>query len=994
MNKNTLSQLRFIYPFRKYQNQILLQVEQNSAQKSLHQDSKKIHIVSPPGSGKTIVGLELIRRLGQPAVVFCPTTTIALQWKEKVKLFIPPELKMKISEVATTDADILKDINCFTYQLISSPSENLDFIEKAALFSWKDTLVSQSISENEEEAAKRIQQLKKNNPSAYQSELKKYYKKNKDQFLRDPLFDGTQLLHKNAQNLIQRLVDHGVKTLILDESHHLLDYWALVIKELIKRIPDIHVIGLTATPPISADDDELQNYLSIMGEIDFEIPTPAVVKEGNLAPYQDLVYLCEPTPLEYTFITTLQERFDLLVQEIGKRKSFSEWILQRLLTRKMSADGKKQEWSAFFHTHVNLAIAGVKYLQQILKINLPREVVVIEEMTAEINLQDWVYLLADYSLNYLKLSEDQSDHTELRDIRNILKSFGFVLSENGIREYRSPTDSILAFSKAKALSTVRLLKHEMQHMKENLRAVVITDFEKLSAVAKELTTILDPKAGGAVGVFKDIVSDPATTQLEPILVTGTTVLVDKDELQRILKAMNEWKQNSDLQFTLEIEKTEYDRIVKIVGKGKDWRSNTYVRMITHLFELGITKCIVGTRGLLGEGWDSLSLNTLIDLTTATTSTTVNQIRGRSIRLNPSWPRKLSNNWDIVCIAPKFQRGKQDFDRFERKHEKIYGLDAKGRVIKGILHVDSNLMQAFSIKMFQKINISLINGRMLAKSARRNEAYDLWRIGEPYSDFEYSATKLQSRDFKFQTVYSLRDSLIAIFNRIVIQTGVVVGYYFSFLGNGWYSLLQYPRVPFIAASILVVIITITIFVDIKKYIRKAFIEVPVDSHLLDIGKALLESLRNNNLINSRHSLDDVRVVEDNSKFYDVYLDYATKEDAFLFSRCFNQILTPVSDQRYLVSRSVDNINIGFYSPFWWIFRKIFRLIRQEKVAYHPVPDLLSLNKKRASSFAKSWNKYVGGSELIYTRSQTGIKTLLRLRKFNRHQIQRVSVEMWK
>ena len=41
------------------------------------------HIVSPPGSGKTVVGLEIVRRLGRPALVLAPTATIQAQWADK-----------------------------------------------------------------------------------------------------------------------------------------------------------------------------------------------------------------------------------------------------------------------------------------------------------------------------------------------------------------------------------------------------------------------------------------------------------------------------------------------------------------------------------------------------------------------------------------------------------------------------------------------------------------------------------------------------------------------------------------------------------------------------------------------------------------------------------------------------------------------------------------------------------------------------------------------
>ena len=63
-------------------------------------------------------------------------------------------------------------------------------------------------------------------------------------------------------------------------------------------------------------------------------------------------------------------------------------------------------------------------------------------------------------------------------------------------------------------------------------------------------------------------------------------------------------------------------------------------MITEFFQRGITKCLIGTRGLLGEGWDASRINVLIDLTTVTTSMSINQLRGRSIRLDKLWPEKL------------------------------------------------------------------------------------------------------------------------------------------------------------------------------------------------------------------------------------------------------------------------------------------------------------------------------------------------------------------
>jgi superfamily II DNA or RNA helicase len=50
---------------------------------------RRIHVVAAPGSGKTILGLELARRLGRPALVLAPTRAVREQWSSRlVPLFL------------------------------------------------------------------------------------------------------------------------------------------------------------------------------------------------------------------------------------------------------------------------------------------------------------------------------------------------------------------------------------------------------------------------------------------------------------------------------------------------------------------------------------------------------------------------------------------------------------------------------------------------------------------------------------------------------------------------------------------------------------------------------------------------------------------------------------------------------------------------------------------------------------------------------------------
>ena len=68
--------IKFDGTFRDYQQKIL-----DGANRYLKDG--RINIVAAPGSGKTILGLELIRRLNTPCLILSPTTTIRNQWGER-----------------------------------------------------------------------------------------------------------------------------------------------------------------------------------------------------------------------------------------------------------------------------------------------------------------------------------------------------------------------------------------------------------------------------------------------------------------------------------------------------------------------------------------------------------------------------------------------------------------------------------------------------------------------------------------------------------------------------------------------------------------------------------------------------------------------------------------------------------------------------------------------------------------------------------------------
>ena len=104
----------------------------------------------------------------------------------------------------------------------------------------------------------------------------------------------------------------------------------------------------------------------------------------------------------------------------------------------------------------------------------------------------------------------------------------------------------------------------------------------------------------------------------------------------------------------------------------------WVELATRLLARGTTGVLVGTRALLGEGWDCPAVNCSSTSAWPPPACRVQQSRGRSLRLDPGDPRKLSSNWDVVCVAPELVRGSADYERFVRRHLHLFAPADDGR----------------------------------------------------------------------------------------------------------------------------------------------------------------------------------------------------------------------------------------------------------------------------------------------------------------------------
>jgi len=151
--------LSFRYPFRRHQRMMLAQAETDPG-------DGRYHIVAPPGSGKTIVGLELIRRFEAPAVVFAPTTTIQRQWQTQLGMFTSDPAT--VEALSSLEPERLAPINVFTYQLISTPGEAQEAGRQMARRRWIEELLAEGRAADETVAQVRLATLERNSPRAHE----------------------------------------------------------------------------------------------------------------------------------------------------------------------------------------------------------------------------------------------------------------------------------------------------------------------------------------------------------------------------------------------------------------------------------------------------------------------------------------------------------------------------------------------------------------------------------------------------------------------------------------------------------------------------------------------------------------------------------------------------------------------------------------------------------------------------------------------------------
>ena len=861
--RKLFDRLEFNFPWRSYQAKLLKQFEQ-------HILDKHFHVIAPPGSGKTILGIEIIRKLDKKTLVLAPTLTIRNQWEDRLQSFF------------------IKNKDYTTYSFNIKKPSDITF-------------------------------------STYQS-LHAFYKTFEDK-----------------KDYFAFFEKHNIKTLVLDEAHHLKNAWWTCLFDL-KNNNSFYVVALTATPPYDSDKTELTKYFKLCGEIDDEIAVPDLVRETDLCPHQDFVYFSKPEDLEINFIVDYRRKIADFKDELLKDTTFISFL----------------ETHRFYKTpnwHLDDLYANTQYFSSIL--------IFLKACGFEIEPQKLEVLgfekketirFPDLDLNWLCILFQNLIVTDRAQL--IAQEDYVLILEKKLRRLnvfeRNRVDFVgedllyksLSNSPSKLKSIVSIVNAERNSLKEALRCVILTDYIRKEFLNSTEDTIPDINKIGVIPIFQ-YVKHYCKNPEEFAVLSGSIVIIHHSILNHFKAiVISENFSFSPLQTDASF------LLVNSKGSGK----NTIVNTITKLFENGTIKVLVGTKSLLGEGWDAPSINSLILASFIGSFVSSNQMRGRAIRKDLDTPEKTGNIWHLACVDPTDLDGGREVDSLKRRFEAFVGVTNNKIPFISNGFDRLNLPEEIAIDAVETLNIETLkqaSARSLISKKWQNaigSGTKLTKEVKIYANGEFPFKK-QKQIYYFDV---LRFFVAELFLGFML-------FYVEFVLQSFSLLLNKGVLYFVYALLAAFAIRFgyKLIKAVKLYFRHGYLYKKIRK----MGLTILDSLEELGYLTTKKSAISVHSYKLGKGDVVCNLVGANALENTQFSRALSELLQPIDSPRYLIIKTN-------------VFRRKFDIEN-----FYAVPEIFGDKKEKALVFKKHWHNYLGSNKLFYMRSVEGRNLLLKARLFH-------------
>lgn len=859
----SLKSLKFKFPWRVYQERFLEHFSE-------HIKDGHLHVIAPPGSGKTLLGLEILCQIGEKAIVLSPTLTIRDQWEDRLQEYFSTE----------------RNYDKFSFDL--SNSSDITF-------------------------------------STYQG-LHAFYKK-----------------HDDAYGFLEHFRKMGIKTIVLDEAHHLKNEWWKCLFAL-KQDQDLTIVALTATPPFDSTQAEIKRYFDLCGEVDDEIAIPSLVKEGDLCPHQDFVHFSLPDQLTIDYIVAFRLKVAQLLKDLKTDKIFVDFILNhRFYSNTENSLEEIYKHPTFFSAQlIFLNAIGTKIPKGKLKVLGFENKDKIEYPSFN---NDWASVL----LNHILFND--RDHLSADD--EIVVAFEKKLKRLGVlKTHRVDLIGNEAFYKtlsnspSKLNSIVDITKAANQELGHNLRSVILTDY-----IRKEYLELADERINeidklGVVPIFHKLRNSTKDRSKIAVL-TGSLVIIST-HVYDVISA------DHGAQHLIALPLEADDSYVCI--KTRNSISASLVEIVTDLFQKGTISIIIGTKSLLGEGWDAPAINTLILASAVGSFVTSNQMRGRAIRTFKPNPNKTAVIWHLACLDPSDENGGSDVATLSKRFTAFMGISNNNplRIENGIERLGLGSPQTqIEVEERNKISAEL--------AINRTEIARKWK--EAITSGTSLSKELKSFyrggiDYPKQKRLYFKDVVLTIFIELILGLGffvpeIILKNLNILLQGGWLKFL------YILISALVLGYGVKMYNAVRLYINHGRLH----KDIYKIGETVLDTLHDLGYINSDLSKVEIKVRLDKTGTVSCIPMGMSNYESTLFVNALEEVIAPVENPRYLLLRKE------------WL-RNIIGVQR-----YLVVPDIIGDKKENARRFLYHWKRNVGNARIIYTRHLAARKLLLKARLFH-------------
>lgn len=880
--------MKFKWTWRDYQARVLENAEN-------YVKDGKVHIVAAPGSGKTTLGIELIRRMNENVLILVPSVTIREQWAARIKegfLLDGVDGDSLISQSMKEP----KAITIATYQALHS-----------AMVRFKGTFDEVSEDNDTDDVVEK--QNKKASTKAKSTEVAE-----------EVDFEGF--------DLVGVMKDNQLGLLCLDECHHLRSEWWKALEQFRKDCGDLKVIALTATPPYDSTPTMWNRYMAMCGEIDEEITVPELVKEGSLCPHQDFVYFNYPTDEEKAEIQKFKERSNHMFETLMQDEELLEAISSHVVLTGVMKDEKLYEDKEYLK-------AFLAYLKS-KNVEFPKKMqgVAGTLRLPEMNAFHMEKLLQGFLYDNTEAYAYKQEYSE--KLEKELKAEGLIEKKQVVLNTSAAVEKMLINSKGKANSIRDIALHEYEAMGKELRLLVLTDYIRNEYEKAVGVPEADINALGVLPFF-EMLRREAGDKMRIAVLCGTIVVIPteaKEALEKEIEGIGKVTYSC----IGALPETDY---IKVNAVGD---AHFLTGAITNLFSQGCMQVMIGTKSLLGEGWDSPCINSLILASFVGSFMLSNQMRGRAIRTFKQNPEKSSNIWHLVCLKPwedvkDEKEVSEDFSLLERRMEHFLGLHYTEKTILTGLNRLSYIKRPFD-----EMNVKTMNENMLKLSREReslkqrwSESLAVYKKMEIAEETEVLDEAITESTFKEAKGNALLGGIAAVGLGIAsLVTGGLLGTLLG-VGAAYSAFKAIPNVP-----------------------RALAMNTPV-KRLRSCGMGIRKALMNQALIQSKGTTVAAEITSENRSA--VYLCGGTSYEKNLFAECVQEFFADINDQRYiLIKKRNRKGDDGFYS----------------------VPECFAKRKEDAENFAACITPYIGEYELVYTRNGKGKELLLegRMRSLER------------